>query len=162
MPKLLIGRPGTKRKSALDETGCAIRRAACLFALILPSTATAQEAAKPLVLKPGQAIAFAVSIADGKATAGAWRIGKLGALEPTDNEIVVGMTPRGKDDYSQLVILEKTAQPVDFVATAHIDKVVIDEREICGRLNAPFQQHIAGNSWSVVLRDFSVGKGECK
>jgi len=155
MPKLSFSRPGADRKAVA-------RWAGCLLAFVLPSLASAQEADKPLVLKQGQAIAFAMSIADGKATVGVSRIGKLGTLEPADGEIVVGMTPRGKDDYSQLVIVERTVQPIDFVATAHIDKIVIDEREICGRSGAPFQQHIAGNSWSVVLRDFSVGKGDCK
>ena len=140
----------------------ATRQAACLLVLIFPSATFAEELGKPLVLKPGRAIAFAISIADGKATAGASRMGKLGALEAVDGEIVVGMTPRGKDDYSQLVIVEKLAQPIDFLATAHVDKIVIDEREICGRLGAPFEQRIAGNSWSVVLREFSLGAGNCK
>jgi hypothetical protein len=140
----------------------ATRLASCLFALISPSAGFAEELAKPLVLKPGRAIAFAISIADGKAMVGASRMGKLGAMEAVDGEIVVGMTPRGKDDYSQLVIVEKLAQPIDFLATAHVDKIVIDEREICGRLGTPFEQRIAGNSWSVVLREFSVGAGNCK
>jgi hypothetical protein len=162
MPNVLFSRPGADRQAARDELSIAMRSAACLLGLILPSVAFAQQADKPLVLKQGQAIAFAISIADGKVAVGVSRIGKLGALQPADGEIVVGMTPRGKDDYSQLVIEEKTAQPIDFLATAHVDKIVIDEREICGRVGAPFQQHIAGNSWSVVLRDFSAGKGDCK
>lgn len=139
-----------------------MRALLCLIALIAPNSAVAEDAAKPIVLKQGQAVAIAISMAGGKPTAGAVRVGKVGALEPADGEIVVGMTPRGKDDYSQLVIVEKTAQPVNFLATAHIDKIVIDEREICGRLGAPFQQRIAGNSWTVVLRDFAPGKGGCK
>jgi len=140
----------------------ATRLTTCLFGLIFVSSGFAEELAKPLVLKPGRAIAFAISIADGKATVSTSRMGKLGALEAVDGEIVVGMTPRGKDDYSQLVIVEKLAQPIDFLATAHVDKIVIDEREICGRLGAPFEQRIAGNSWSVVLREFSLGAGNCK
>jgi len=139
-----------------------MRIIASLLALAVPGFAFAAGAETPLTLKQGQAVAFAVTIADGKATLGPARLGKLGALEPADGEIVIGLTPRGKDDYSQLVIAEKSAAPLDFLATAFIDKIVIDEREICGRLGAPFQQHIAGNSWKVVLREFAVGKGECK
>jgi hypothetical protein len=138
-----------------------MRYAVYLLALFFPSLAVAEEGTKPLVLKPGQAIAFVVSVADGKATVGTSRIGKFGTLEAVDGEIVVGMTPRSKDLYSQLVIVEKTRQPIDFVATGHVGEIVIDEREICGRPDAPFQQRIAGNSWSVVLRDFSLGKGDC-
>ena len=133
-----------------------------VFAIFAAAVSDAQENAKPLALKQGQAVAFTILVADGKTTLGTPRLGKAGALEPADGEIVVSLTLRGKDDYSQLVIVEKSATPVDFLATAYIDKIVIDEREICGRLGAPFQQHIAGNSWKVVLREFAVGKGGCK
>jgi len=134
-----------------------------LAAALLPGPTFAEDAAKPLVLKlkPGQAVAFAIAIAEGKVAVQSSRLGKLGALDAADGEIVVGLQPHGKDVYAQLVIVEKTAQPIDFVATAYIDTIKIDEPEICGRLTAPFQQRVAGTSWSVVLRDFSIGKGEC-
>ena len=114
------------------------------------------------MLKQGQELTFAVTIVDGKATAGAPKLGKLGAAKPKDGEITVGLTPRDKDLYSQLVVAEKTAAPIDFVATGHIGEIVIDEREVCGRLEAPFSQRIGGTAWSVVLRDFAVGKGKCE
>jgi len=131
------------------------------FALAAPTSALAAGAEKPLVLKQGQELTFAVTIVDGKAAVGAPKLGKLGAEKPKDGEITVGLTPRDKDLYSQLVVAEKTAAPIDFVATGHIGEIVIDEREVCGRLEAPFSQRIGGTAWSVVIRDFAVGKGNC-
>jgi hypothetical protein len=133
-----------------------------LFLALAAPPALAAEAQKPFVLKQGQELTFAVTIVDGKATVGAPKLGKLGAEKPKDGEITVGLTPRDKDLYSQLVVAEKTAAPIDFVATGHIGEIVIDEREVCGRLEAPFSQRIGGTAWSVVIRDFSVGKGKCE
>ena len=82
-------------------------------------------------------------------------------VTPQAGEISVGLTPRDKELYSQLVIVERTSTPVDFVATGHIGEIVIDEREVCGRTDAPFQQRIGGTSWTVVLRDFAPGAGKC-
>jgi hypothetical protein len=113
---------------------------------------------KPLVLKGGQEVTFALTVVGGVATVGPAVLGKLGASQAKDGEIVVGLTPRDKDLYSQVMVTEKTLVPVDFVATGHIGEIVIDERVICGHLGAPFQQHIGGVSWTVVLHDFTVGK----
>ena len=133
-----------------------------LFLALAAPAAVGAEKEKPLVLKQGQELTFAVTIVDGKATAGAPRLGKLGAEKPKAGEITVGLTPRDKDLYSQLLVAEKTAAPIDFVATGHIGEIVIDEREVCGRLEAPFSQRIGGTAWSVVIRDFAVGKGKCE
>jgi len=126
-----------------------------------PAYAAEKKPAAPFVLKSGQELTFSVSVADGKATLGAPKLGKLGTVQPQEGEITVGLTPRDKDLYSQLLIVEKTAAPIDFIATGHIGEIVIDEREVCGRLGSPFQQRIGGTSWSVVLREFVVGKGTC-
>ena len=126
-----------------------------------PAHAAEKKPADSFVLKSGQELTFLVTIIDGKATLGAPKLGKLGTAQPQDGEISVGLTPRDKDLYSQLLIVEKTTAPVDFIATGHIGEIVIDEREVCGRLGAPFQQRIGGTSWTVVLREFVVGKGTC-
>jgi hypothetical protein len=131
-----------------------------LASLALASGAHAVELKpKPLVLKAGQELTFAVTVANGVATAAPALLGKLGGAQAKDGEIVVGLTPRDKELYSQLIVTEKTAAPIDFVATGHIGEIVIDERVICGRVGAPFQQHIGGVSWTVELHDFTVGKG---
>jgi len=122
------------------------------------SAHAAEPKPKPLVLKAGQELTFALNVANGVATPGPAALGKLGAAEARDGEIVVGLTPRDKDLYSQVMVTEKTAVAVDFVATGHIGEIVIDERVICGRLGAPFARRIGGVSWTVELHDFTVGK----
>ena len=114
---------------------------------------------KPFVLKAGQELTLAFALANGAATPGAPRLGKLGAAQAKDGEIVVGLTPRDKELYSKVMVTEKTDVPIDFVATGHIGEIVIDERVVCGRLGAPFQQRIGGVSWTVELHDFTLGKG---
>ena len=57
--------------------------------------------------------------------------------------MVVGLTPRDKDLYSQILVREATPLPIDFVATGRIGEIKIDEREVCGRLAAPLSQRIA-------------------
>jgi len=128
------------------------------FALSASAQASEQKP-KPYVLKAGQELSFAVTVIDGKATPGEPRLGKLGAGQAKDGEFLVGLTPRDKELYSQVTVMEKTKVPVDFVATGHIGEIVIDERVICGRLGAPFAQRIGGVSWTVELHDFTVGKG---
>ena len=118
----------------------------------------AEAKARPYVLKAGQELTFAITVANGVATPGPAALGRLGGAEAKDGELVVGLTPRDKDLYSQVMVTEKTSVPVDFVATGHIGEIVIDERVICGRLGAPFAQRIGGVSWTVELHDFTVGK----
>ncbi|MGO9740630.1 MAG: hypothetical protein ACLPN5_03785 [Roseiarcus sp.] len=135
--------------------------AVALALLLSPLAGRAAEVVKALTLKAGEELTFPVAIADGKATPGEPRLTRLGAAKPATGEITVGLTPRDKDLYSQVQVVERTSEPVDFVATGHIGEIVIDEREICGRLETPFQQHIGGVSWTVVLHEFTVGKGDC-
>ena len=135
----------------------------CLVAMTLFGLGDAASAAEPkpklLVLKAGQELTLPVTIANGVVTAGAATLGKLGGAQAKDGEIVVGLTPRDKELYSQVMVTEKTPAPIDFVATGHIGEIVIDERVICGHLGAPFQQRIGGVSWTVELHDFTLGKG---
>lgn len=120
------------------------------------SGAQAAASKNPFALKAGQQLIFSATVADGKVTVGTPRLVKLGAEEPKDGEISVGLTPKDKELYSQVIVTEKTSVPIDFVATGHIGEIVIDEREIRGQLGAPFQQHIGGVSWTVVLHEFTV------
>ena len=108
-----------------------------------------------LVLKAGQALAFPAEIKDGKVVLGPARLGAFGRLEAAPGEISVGLSPRDKDLYDHLEIVEKTTAPIDFVATGHVGEIVIDEREIAGRIDAPISQRIGGTSWTVELREFA-------
>jgi len=136
-----------------------VRRAALLSTLIAAALGSGGAHAAPpknaFALKAGQQLIFSASVTDGKVTVGTPRLVKLGAEEPKDGEISVGLTPKDKELYSQVIVTEKTAVPIDFVATGHIGEIVIDEREIHGQLGAPFQQHIGGVSWTVVLHEFT-------
>ncbi len=111
-----------------------------------------------LVLKAGQAIAFPASVVEGKVVLGPARLGAFGKLEPAPGEIAVGLSPRDKDLYDQLVVVEKTTAPVDFVASGMVGEIKMDERVVTGRLDAPVTQRIGGTSWTVWLHEFEVGK----
>lgn len=110
-----------------------------------------------LVLKAGQAVAFPASVVEGKVVLGPARLGAFGKLEPADGEIAVGLSKRDKDLYDQLVVVEKTSAPVDFVATGMVGEIKIDERVLTGRLDAPVTQRIGGTSWTVWLHEFEPG-----
>ncbi|MDE3177858.1 MAG: hypothetical protein KGM15_17285 [Pseudomonadota bacterium] len=120
--------------------------------------AVAAPAPKPvkLALKAGQAIAFPAAIVEGKVVLGPARLGVFGKMEPRPGEIAVGLSTRDKDLYDRLVVVEKTAAPIDFVATGMVGEIKIDERVLHGRLDAPVTQRIGGTSWTVVLREFEV------
>jgi len=128
----------------------------------LALAAAVAAAPKPvkLELKAGQAIAFPVTIADGKVTVGAGRLGAYGKLEPAPGEIAVGVSPKGKDLYMTLDVVEKTPAPVDFLASGMIGEIKIDERDIHGRLDAPVRQRIGATSWTVWLNGFEAGAGK--
>jgi hypothetical protein len=129
---------------------------AAVAAVSIVGAASAAPTKSSFVLKGGQQLIFSATVADGKVTLGTPRLVKLGAETPKDGEISVGLTPKDKDFYSQVMVTEKTSAPIDFVATGHIGEIVIDEREIHGKLSEPFEQHIGGVSWTVVLHDFEV------
>jgi hypothetical protein len=110
-------------------------------------------------LRAGQELTFAVTIADGKVTVGAPRASRLGAARPKDGEMTVGLTARDKTLYEQVLVTEKTAAPIDFLATGLIGGTKIDEAVLCGRRDATTSAHIGAVSWRVRLHDFEVGKG---
>jgi hypothetical protein len=128
--------------------------------LAAAGVAVAAPAAKPekLTLKAGQAVTFAARIEDGKVVLGPARRGSFGKMEPKAGEITVGLSTRDKDLYDQLVTVEKTSAPIDFVATGLIGEIMIDEREVKGLLGAPITQRIGGTSWTVWLHEFEAGK----
>ena len=127
---------------------------------LLLAAGVAVAAPKPvkLELKAGPAVAFPASIVEGKVVLGPARLGAFGKLEPGPGEIAVGLSPRGKDLYDQLLVVEKTTAPVDFLATGLIGEIKIDERDIHGKLDAPVTQRIGATAWTVWLNGFEVGK----
>ena len=127
---------------------------------LLLAAGVAVAAPKPvkLVLMAGQAVAFPASIVEGKVVLGPARLGVFGKFEPGPGEIAVGLSPRGKDLYDQLLVVEKTTAPVDFLATGLIGEIKIDERDIHGKLDAPVTQRIGATAWTVWLNGFEVGK----
>ena len=82
-----------------------MRRAALLSTLIAAAIgsggAQAAPSKNPFSLKAGQQLIFSASVADGKVTVGTPRLVKLGAEEPKDGEISVGLTPKDKETFVQ-------------------------------------------------------------
>jgi hypothetical protein len=118
--------------------------------------AHAQQPGRRLELKPGQEIAFAVTVADGRVALGPARLSKPGGARPKDGEVTVAVTKRGLSPYADLTATEKTSDPVDFVATGLIGDIKIDEVVVCGRLDAPATARIASGAWRVALNRFSL------
>ncbi|HLW92864.1 MAG TPA: hypothetical protein VKS78_16400 [Roseiarcus sp.] len=138
-------------------------RAATLGALIAITVASwaalaAESGEQAFDLHSGQELTFPVTIADGKVTLGAARPSKFGAAQPNDGEMTVGLSPRDKTPYEQIVVTEKTPVAIDFVATGLNGATMIDERVICGRLDAPASMHIGAASWRVRLHEFEARK----
>jgi hypothetical protein len=129
---------------------------------VAPSGAVAANMATrppPLDLKPGQELAIPISIVDGRVTTGAPRVAKLGTSQPKDGEILVGLEREAGTLYNHITVVEKTAQPIDFLVTGLNGGTKIDEREICGRLDAPISTRIGSVPWRFSLNGFAVGKG---
>ncbi|MGO4872424.1 MAG: hypothetical protein ACLPGW_17770 [Roseiarcus sp.] len=139
------------------------RAGAAALALLLVAPCAAKELPQkptPFDLKPGQQLTIPVAVVDGQVVLGAPRLSKLGTAAPKDGEIVVGLTPAPLGSWLETVTAtEKTAQPIDFLATGVNAYVKIDEAEICGRLDAPTSAPITAASWRVWLNGFEVGKG---
>jgi hypothetical protein len=113
----------------------------------------------PLDLKPGQELTIPISIVDGKVVTGVPRASKLGASQPKDGEITVGLEREQGTLYNQIAVVEKTAQPINFLVTGLNGDIKIDETEICGRLDAPIAAHVGSVPWRFWLNGFQVGKG---
>jgi len=134
--------------------------AAFLGGVVAPWAASgAQADAQAFDLKSGQELTFAVKIADGKVTVGPPRASKLGAAQPKDGEITIGLDRIKGEFYNQITVTEKTPQPVDFLVTGLNGGTKIDETEICGRLDAPLTARIGSVPWRFKLNGFAVGKG---
>jgi hypothetical protein len=140
-----------------------IRASAAALPLLLVAPCSADSLPQkptPFDLKPGQELTIPVAVVDGQVVVGAPRSSKLGTAAPKDGEITVGLTPAPMGSYYETVTAtEKTAAPIDFLATGVNAYVKIDEAVICGRLDAPVSARIAVASWRVWLNGFEVGKG---
>jgi hypothetical protein len=131
---------------------------AFLSSLAAAGALGAEVAAQGFDLRAGQEVTFAVRVADGKVTVGAPHASKLGTAQPKEGEITVGLTARDKTLYEQVLVAEKTAVPIDFLATGLVGGTKIDEAVLCGRLDAPTTAHIGAMSWRVRLHDFEARK----
>ena len=123
-----------------------------------PGLARAENGAT-LDVRRGMEATFAVTIADGRIALGPPRISRLGTAQPNDGEITVGVEPGGMTPFAKLRVTEKSAAPIDFMATGFIDRIEIDEIALCGRLDRPVTERIAAGSWRVSLNRFAVGTG---
>ncbi|GEM_PF-2894125 len=124
-----------------------------------PKAFAAESGGQAFDLHPGQELTFPATVEGGKVAVGRPRLSRLGAAGPAAGEMTIGLTKRDKDGYEQVTVTEKTSAPIDFVATALVGDVKIDERVLCGRLDAPSSSRIGANNWRVRLHDFQVGKG---
>jgi hypothetical protein len=139
--------------------GICASAAAFLCSVCAPWAASAAQAdAQAFDLKSGQELTFAVKIADGKVTVGPPRASKLGAAQPRDGEITVGLSARDETLHEQVIVTEKTPVPIDFLATGLVGETKIDEAVLCGRLDAPVSTHIGAVSRRVSLHAFEARK----
>jgi hypothetical protein len=147
--------------SLIRIEACAAALAALMVSAVCARAAPAAGGpAQSFSLKAGEEVTLPITVQDQRVVLGAPRQSKLGTAQPKDGEITVGLTPGDKKTlYSQVVVVEKTAVPIDFVATGLIGEIKIDERVICGRLDQPTTMHIGSVSWRVSLNSFEVGKG---
>jgi hypothetical protein len=122
--------------------------AALLLSVFAPCAAVGAGAdAQAFDLKAGQEVTFAVTV---------------GAAQPKDGEITVGLAARDKTLYEQVTVTEKTAVPINFLATGLVGGTKIDEAVLCGRIDAPVSQRIGAMSWKVRLHDFEAAKDGVK
>ena len=130
-----------------------------LRVVLAAAAAVAAPALKPvkLDLKAGQALAFSARVVEGKVVLGAARAGKFGELQPNDGEIVVGLSPKDKTFYVNVVVTEKTTAPVDFLATGFVGGTKIDEIFVHGKPGEPVSQRIGSTCWTVTLNGFEPG-----
>ena len=139
--------------------GICATAATFLYSVFAPWTASgAQADAQAFDLKSGQELTFAVKIADGKVMVGPPRASKLGAAQPKNGEITVGLSARDETLHEQVIVTEKTPVPIDFLATGLVGETKIDEAVMCGRLDAPVSTHIGAISWRVSLHAFEARK----
>jgi hypothetical protein len=131
---------------------------AVLCGLVAPAALRAESGEQGFDLKAGQEVTFAVTVADGKVTVGTPRPSKLGAAQPKDGEITIGLTTKDKTLYEQVLVTEKTAVPIDFLATGLVGGTKIDEAVLCGNIGAPVSKRIGAMSWKVRVHAFEARK----
>jgi hypothetical protein len=127
-------------------------------AMLCPPVASGADE-PTIVVKRGMETTFPVTILDGRAAIGAPQVSRVGAAVTRDGEITIGVTPGGLTPYATLHVVEKTAAPIDFVATGFIDRIKIDEIVVCGRTDMPVAARIAAGSLRVSAARFAIGTG---
>lgn len=130
----------------------------CGWAAASAACAAGAEEAKGFDLHPGQALTFTVKVADGAVALGPPRLSKLGAAQPRDGEISVGLSKRDATLHEEVTVTEKTPGPIDFLATAMVGGTKIDEAVLCGQPGGVASAHIGAISWRVSLHDFEARK----
>ena len=132
---------------------------ALLFSALAPGAAlSAKGDPSAFNLHPGQELTFAVKVADGNVTQGPPRPSRLGAAQPREGEMTIGLSTRDATQHEQVTVTEKTPVPIDFLATAMVGDTKIDEAVLCGRVDAPTSAHIGAISWRVSLHAFEARK----
>jgi hypothetical protein len=132
---------------------------ALLAAALACAPARAASDAPTVDVRRGMEATFSAAVVDGRISLGPARVTRLGTAQPRDGEITVGVEPGGMTPYAQVRVSEKTAVPLDFVATGLIDNIKIDEITLCGRLDRSDSQRIAAGSLHVSLNRFAIGTG---
>ena len=136
-----------------------MKRLAGLMAALASAHAAEVKPVKPvkLELKAEQAVSFPAAVVDGKVVLGPGRLGRFEEMKPADGEVAVGLSPKDKTLYENVVVIEKSVAPIDFVATGLVGNIKIDEIVVHGRLDAPVSQRIGATSWTVFLNGFEPG-----
>jgi hypothetical protein len=131
---------------------------ATLGGALAPAAFAAGGDAQAFNIRPGEELTFAVKIVGGEVTLGAPRASRLGAAQPREGEMTIGLSKRDETLHEEVTVIEKTTAPIDFLATALVGDTKIDEAVLCGRLDAPASAHIGAISWRVSLHDFEARK----
>jgi hypothetical protein len=130
----------------------------CCSGLAAGAASAAGAEAKGFNLHPGEALTFTVKVADGAVALGPPRLSRLGAAQPRDGEISVGLSKRDATLHEEVTVTEKTPAPIDFLATAMVGETKIDEAVMCGQPGGVASAHIGAISWRVSLHDFEARK----
>jgi hypothetical protein len=128
----------------------------CAVAALCSEPTESLEAKDALEMRPGFELTVPIEIVEGRIVVGTARRAKLGAGQPREGELTVGVAPGGHSPYAQVSVVERTSAPLNFVATGFIGGTKIDEIVLCGRLGAPVSSKIAAGSWRIVLSQFEV------
>lgn len=124
-----------------------------------PAANAANASAHMFDLHAGEELAIPIAVVDGRVTTGAPRAARFGTSQPKEGEILVGLEREAGTLYNHITVVEKTAQPIDFLVTGLNGGTKIDEREVCGRLDGPISTRIGSVPWRFWLNGFEVGKG---